>query len=393
VDHGKTTLTAAITKVMAESGGAKFVSYEEIDKAEEEKMRGITINICHVGYESKTRKYSHTDCPGHADYIKNMISGASQMDGAILLIAADDGPMPQTREHILLAKQVGVKKIVIFINKSDLADLEMIELVEMEAMELVVEHGFSIDTPIVVGSAKLALENDWSEFGVPSINKLVATLDTWIDLPERDVNSPLLMPIDKVMSITGRGTVAVGTIKQGSLVKDSALQVVGFGNVFSTTVSGIQRFNEDIKQAVAGDHVGVNIRKIKSNQLRKGMLLVHPKSVEPTNFFDGTCYFLTKSEGGRQKPIMSGFIQMLFVDTWAIAFRLDIPADQGTMIIPGEQATIKLSMLKNMPMFVGQKFTLRENKMTIASGIVTKLHQPIPTHSKSKLIKLEIPKV
>ena len=315
------------------------------------------------------------------------------MDGAILLIAADDGPMPQTREHILLAKQVGVKKIVIFINKSDLADLEMIDLVEMEAMELVVEHGFSIDTPIVVGSAKLALENDWSEFGVPSINKLVATLDTWIDLPERDVNSPLLMPIDKVMSITGRGTVAVGTIKQGSLVKDSALQVVGFGNVFSTTVSGIQRFNEDIKQAVAGDHVGVNIRKIKSNQLRKGMLLVHPKSVEPTNFFDGTCYFLTKSEGGRQKPIMSGFIQMLFVDTWAIAFRLDIPADQGTMIIPGEQATIKLSMLKNMPLFVGQKFTLRENKMTIASGIVTKLHQPIPTHSKSKLIKLEIPKV
>ena len=322
-----------------------------------------------------------------------MISGASQMDGAVLLVAADDGPMPQTREHLLLAKQVGVKKLIIFINKADKADAEMQELVELETSELVEEYGFSGDTPVIVGSAKLALGNDQSEHGVPSIKRLIAAMDSWFDVPERDVNSPLLMPIDKIVTITGRGTVAVGTIKQGRITKDAAMEVVGFNSTFSTSVSAIQRFNEDIKEAHAGDHVGVNLRKLKANQLKKGMLLVKPKSVVPTNFFEGTCYFLTKSEGGRQKPVMSGYIQMLLVDTWNASFRLDIPKSVGDMIVPGEQATVNLSMLKTMPLFVGQKFTLRENKITVASGIVTKLHNPIPMHSRFKLSQLKIPEV
>merc|ERR1711872_1104799 len=295
VDHGKTTLTAAITKVLASRGKAKFLAYDQIDKGEEEKARGITINVCHVGYETDSRKYSHTDCPGHADYIKNMISGASQMDGAILVLSADDGVMPQTREHLLLAKQVGVKNIVIFINKVDKVDAEMTELVEIEALETIEEYGFSPSTPVVAGSAKLALNGDTSELGVPSIVKLIDTLDRWVGLPARDVASPLLMPVDKFITISGRGTVAVGTIKRGTLKRDSPVQLIGFGHVFSTTVSVIQRFNEDIKEAFAGDHVGVNLRKLKLDQLKKGMLLVAPKSVQPTNHFLGTCYFLTES--------------------------------------------------------------------------------------------------
>jgi len=391
VDHGKTTLTAAITKVLAQEGSSKYVSYDEIDRAEEEKARGITINVCHVGYESEVNKYSHTDCPGHADYIKNMISGASQMDAAILLLAADDGAMPQTREHLLLARQVGVKKIVVFINKADKADEEVLELVELEAIDLISEFGFSEGTPIVVGSARLALEGDMSKHGVPSIKKLIGAMDAWIDLPSRDIHSPLLMPIDNIVSITGRGTVLVGTIKDGRITKDKPVHIVGFGLSYKSTVSGVQRFNEDIKEALAGDHVGVNIRKVKANQLKKGMLLVEPGSVIPTNHIEGACYFLTKSEGGRSKPLLSGYIQMLFADTWSTAFRLDIPDSEGDMILPGDQATVHLTMLKSMPLFVGQKFTLRENQSTIASGIVTKLHQPIPTNSKSKLINLNIP--
>ena len=391
VDHGKTTLTAAITKVLSERGAAKFFSYDMIDRAAEEKARGITINICHVGYESRTRKYSHTDCPGHADYIKNMISGASQMDGAILLIAADDGAMPQTREHLLLARQVGVKKIVVFVNKADKVDEEMVELVTMEALELLEQFGYSGASPVVVGSAKLALEGDTSEFGVPSILKLIDTLDTWIELPERDTASPFLMPIDNVVSITGRGTVVVGTIKQGVLAKDMPVQLVGFGHLISSSVGGIQRFKEDVTQAVAGDHVGVNLRKVKISVAQKGMLVVKPGSVKPTNHFEAVCYFLTKSEGGRHKPVLSGYIQMLFVDTWSTAFRLDIPPSEGDMILPGDQATVKLSVLKNMPLFEGQKFTLRENKLTVASGIITKIFDPIPTDARTKLVKLKIP--
>jgi elongation factor Tu len=391
VDHGKTTLTAAITSVLANRGGAKFISYDQIDKAEEEKRRGITINICHVGYQTETRSYSHTDCPGHADYIKNMISGASQMDGAILLVAADDGPMPQTREHLLLAKQVGVKKVVVFINKADKADEEMAELVELEVQDMLSQFEFPEDSPMIVGSAKLALEGDTSPLGVPAILKLLEALDTYVDLPSRDTEAPLLLPVDKGVGITGRGTVVVGTIKKGSVKKDKPVQLVGFGHHISSTVSGVQRFNEDVALAVAGDHVGVLLRKVKPYMVEKGMLLVQPGSVKATNHFEVVCYFLLASEGGRKKPFLSGYIQMLYVETWSCAFRLDIPPAEGDMVLPGDQATVKLTVLKAMPLFEGQKFTLRENKQTVGTGVVSKLLSPIETHTGSKLIKLVIP--
>jgi len=391
VDHGKTSLTAAITKVLSSRGKAKFLSYDQIDKAEEEKARGITINVCHVGYETPTRKYSHTDCPGHADYIKNMISGASQMDGAILLVAADDGPMPQTREHLLLAKQVGVKKIVVFINKADKADEEMVELVQLETAELLQQFGFPSDAPMVVGSAKLALEGDTSPLGMPSIDTLLGVLDSYVDLPSRDTTAPFLMPIDKAVTITGRGTVVIGTVKTGTCIKDQAMHLVGFGHTITTAVGGMQRFNQDVPSVAAGDHVGLQLRKVKFNMVEKGMLLVKPGSVKPTNHFKGTCYFLTKSEGGRAKPFLSGYIQMLYVETWVVPFRLDVPEEEGDMVLPGDQATIKLTIRQTMPLFVGQKFTLRENKQTVATGIISDLLPPIPTHSKTKLVKLKIP--
>ena len=391
VDHGKTSLTAAITKILAKRGKSKFMSYEMIDKAEEERNRGITINVCHVGYSTDVRQYSHTDCPGHADYIKNMISGASQMDAAILLVAADDGPMPQTREHLLLAKQVGVKKIIVFINKADKADAEMVELVQLEVSELLESHGFPGSSPVVVGSAKLALEDDQSQLGVPSVDSLLDTMDSYVDTPSRDTTAPFLMPIDKAVSITGRGTVVVGTVKTGRVAKDQAVQLVGFGHVINTQAGGIQRFNEDQTSAGAGDHIGVQLKKVKKDMVDKGMLLVKPGSVQPTNHFEGTCYFLTKSEGGRHKPVLSGYIQMLYVETWVLPFRLDIPRDEGDMIIPGDNANLKLTVLKTMPLFVGQKFTIRENRQTVATGVISKLLPPIPTHSKTKLVKIKIP--
>ena len=391
VDHGKTSLTAAITKILSGRGRSKFMSYEMIDKAEEERTRGITINVCHVGYSTDTRQYSHTDCPGHADYIKNMISGASQMDAAILLVAADDGPMPQTREHLLLAKQVGVKKIVVFINKADKADAEMVELVQLEVAELLESFGFPGSSPMVVGSAKLALDGSREEYGVPSIDKLLSTMDSYVDLPSRDTSAPFLMPIDKSVTITGRGTIVVGTVKAGKVTKDQALQLVGFGHVINTVAGGIQRFNEDQPFAVAGDHVGLQLKKVKKEMVDKGMLLVKPGSVQPTNHFQGTCYFLTKSEGGRHKPVLSGYIQMLYVETWVMPFRLDIPKDEGDMIIPGDNANVKLTVLKTMPLFVGQKFTIRENRQTVATGVITELLPQIPTHSKTKLVKIKVP--
>jgi len=391
VDHGKTTLTSAITKVLSQQNKANYVPFDKIDKAEEERNRGITINICHVGYETETRRYSHTDCPGHADYIKNMISGASQMDGAILLVAADDGPMPQTREHLLLASQVGVNRVVVFINKADIVDEEILELVQLEMAELLSAFGFSEDSPMVVGSAKAALEGDEGENGVASILRLMTALDEWVLEPARNSAAPLVMPIDNSVAITGRGTVAIGTIKQGSIKKDDNVQLVGFGRSVKTTVAGVQRFNEDVDQAFAGDHVGVNLRKVKQSVIQKGMLLVKPNFVKPTNHFEGVCYFMTKGEGGRHKPVLSGYIQMLYIDTWQVSFRLDIPPEEGEMVLPGDQARVKFSVMKDMPIFEGQRFTLRENKMTVASGIVTKLLDPIPTNPRSKLIKLKIP--
>ncbi|TRY74046.1 hypothetical protein TCAL_05467 [Tigriopus californicus] len=396
VDHGKTTLTAAITKVMAKVNNAKFVDYDQIDQAPEEKARGITINIAHVGYETKSRRYAHTDCPGHADFVKNMISGTSQMDGAILVVAADDGCMPQTREHILLAKQVGVKNIVVFVNKADLVDEEILELMELEAQELIAEFGYDPSTtPIIHGSALLALEGDTdSPYGEASILKLMDALDEHIQVPKRDTSAPVLMPIDNIISVPGRGTVVIGTIKRGALQKGDQLDVCGFGYHSKATVGGMQVFHKDVAVSVAGENVGVNLKGVKGTALSRGMVLVAQGSYKPTNHFEGTCYILSAAEGGRSKPIMSKYIQMIFMDTWSMAFRLDLPKGaDSNMIMPGEQATIKLTLLRNMPLLEGQNFTLRENKITVGTGKVTKLLKPIETAKHTKLVKLEVPDV
>jgi len=377
VDHGKTTLTAAITKVLSKNNRAKFVAYDQIDQAPEEKARGITINIAHIGYESEIRKYSHTDCPGHVDYVKNMIAGASQMDGAILLIAADDGPMPQTREHLLLAKQVGIKKLVVFINKADIADTEMLELVELEALELLENYGFDANsTPFIRGSARLALEGDTSEYGEQSILKLISTLDNYLDLPKRDLESPFLMPIDNYLQVKGRGTVVIGTIKQGVIKKKDPVQVIGFGMDKKTAISDIQVFKQSVGQAEAGENVGINIKDAPVHSLKRGMMLAKLNSFQPTNHFEGTAYFLSKAEGGRPHPITSKYIQMLFMDTWNMQFRLDILGG-ATMIMPGEQATIRITLPSKMPVHDGQNFTLREHNYTVATGIVTRLCDPV----------------
>ncbi|QQP35442.1 Elongation factor Tu_ mitochondrial [Caligus rogercresseyi] len=352
VDHGKTTLTAAITRVLSSSGNSKFVDYGDIDKAPEERARGITINVAHVGYESPTRRYSHTDCPGHQDYVKNMISGASQMDGAILVIAADDGIMPQTREHILLAKQVGIKNLVVFINKADIVDdPEILELVEMEVSELLTEFGYDADsTPIIKGSALKALEG----VDPSSIHKLVESLDSHISVPERDSKAPLVMPIDNVFTVPG-------TLKSGSMKKGEKLNIAGHNYNEKCSVSGLQVFNSSVDMATAGDNVGVNLKGVKAKNLTPG-------SFTFTNHFQANCYFLTPEEGGRSKPIMDKYIQLIHMDTWSMGFRLDFLE---------KSAIIRITTKKNMPLFDGNTFTLRENKITIGTGIITFLEKPI----------------
>eukprot|EP00096_Caligus_rogercresseyi_P015654 TRINITY_DN812_c0_g1_i1.p1 TRINITY_DN812_c0_g1~~TRINITY_DN812_c0_g1_i1.p1 ORF type:complete len:435 (+),score=85.68 TRINITY_DN812_c0_g1_i1:149-1453(+) len=390
VDHGKTTLTAAITRVLSSSGNSKFVDYGDIDKAPEERARGITINVAHVGYESPTRRYSHTDCPGHQDYVKNMISGASQMDGAILVIAADDGIMPQTREHILLAKQVGIKNLVVFINKADIVDdPEILELVEMEVSELLTEFGYDADsTPIIKGSALKALEG----VDPSSIHKLVESLDSHISVPERDSKAPLVMPIDNVFTVPGRGTVVVGTLKSGSMKKGEKLNIAGHNYNEKCSVSGLQVFNSSVDMATAGDNVGVNLKGVKAKNLSRGMVLGAPGSFTFTNHFQANCYFLTPEEGGRSKPIMDKYIQLIHMDTWSMGFRLDFLESDREMIMPGESAIIRITTKKNMPLFDGNTFTLRENKITIGTGIITFLEKPIVIPLQNKLSSIKIPK-
>lgn len=391
IDHGKTTLTAAITKYLAKTGLSKYVPYDEIDKAPEEKARGITINACHVGYSTEKRNYSHTDCPGHADYVKNMISGASQMDGAVLVVGADDGVMPQTREHLLLAKQVGIDKIVIFVNKADLADQEMLELVEIEIRELLTDFGFDgINTPVVYGSAKLALQGDTSEFGEPALKKLLHAIDEYVPIPVRDLESPFLIPIDNMFTVPGRGTVVVGTIKRGTIKKNAEAELIGFDQEIKTTLSDIQIFNSSVPKAVAGDNVGVLLRGMRLNVVQRGMLLCAANTEVISNHFDGSLYLLSKSEGGRIKPITSKYIQQLFSRTWNIPCRLDFPkTGKDTMLMPGDHGPVRLTLFRKMVMTDGQPFTIRENGKTVASGIITKrlpsVHLPL-----NKLSKLEI---
>ncbi|XP_050520558.1 elongation factor Tu-like isoform X2 [Daktulosphaira vitifoliae] len=377
VDHGKTTLTAAITKVLEKDGLTKFINYDQIDKAPEEKARGITINIAHVGYETKKRKYAHVDCPGHADFVKNMIVGASQMDGAILVVAATDGSMPQTREHLLLIKQVGVKHIIVYINKADITDKEVIELVELEIRELLTDFGFEGDKiPCIIGSAYLALQGDQSELGEISIRKLMDAVDNFIPTPQRDFTSPFLLPIDNALLVPGRGAVVIGTVKRGTLKKNDKIDLLGFDEIMSTSISDIHIFKQSVPSAKAGDNVGLLVRGVKPKNIRKGMIVCPNNSLTINNHFKATIYFLQRGEGGRSKPVTSKYQQQLFSHTWNITsslhiiFRIDLDPSIP-MIMPGEHAEVRLTLLNKMVMDIGQTFTIRENGKTVATGIIS----------------------
>lgn len=389
---GKTTLTAAITKVLSTVTDTEFVAYDQIDKAPEEKARGITINAAHIGYSTKKRHYAHTDCPGHADYVKNMISGASQMDGAILVVAATDGQMPQTREHLLLAKQMGVERIVIFVNKADQVDREVLELVELEMRELLVDFGFDgVNCPVVCGSALLALKGDNSELGVPSVQKLLDVIDSYIPTPTRDLNSPFLVPIDNAFLVPGRGTVVVGTIKRGIMKKNCEAELLGFDEEIKTTVSDLQVFKKTVQQAVAGDNVGALLRNVKLSAVSRGMLLVAAGSERISNHFQGSMYLLTRGEGGRSKPLTSKYIQQMFSRTWNIPCRVDLFNEDGQeqdMLMPGDHGPVRLTLFRKMVMNTGQTFTIREQGMTVATGMITKVLDPIklPQNKLSKVV-------
>lgn len=393
VDHGKTTLTAAITRLMSKENDTKYTSYNEIDRAPEEKLRGITINAAHIEYQTKNRHYAHTDCPGHADYIKNMISGASQMDGAILVVAATDGQMPQTREHLLLAKQIGIDKIVVYINKADKVDNDVIELVELEIREMLSDFGFDgSECPVIVGSALLALEGDTSEIGEPSIRKLLDAVDSYIPTPIRDLTSPFMLPVDNSFTVGGRGTVVVGTLKRGIISKNDAAELLGHGEFIKTSVSDIECFKKSVNNAKAGENIGVLLRGVKHTKADKGMILCAAGSLKLSNHYEAMIYFLPSSDGGRSRPVTSKYIQQLFSQTWNVSCRIDL-AEGVSLIMPGEHSTVTLTLLRSMVMTPGQSFTLRENNVTVATGVVSKVRDKLILPEKKGLIKVSVPPV
>ncbi|BDS14113.1 elongation factor Tu [Aureispira anguillae] len=373
VDHGKTTLTAAITNVLADAGLAEKKDYTTIDSAPEEKERGITINTAHVEYETANRHYAHVDCPGHADYVKNMVTGAAQMDGAILVVAATDGPMPQTREHILLARQVGVPKIVVFMNKVDLVDdPEMLELVEMEAQEILESYGFE-DCTIVQGSALKALEGDAA--GVAAINELMAAVDADIPLPERDVDKPFLMPIEDVFSITGRGTVATGRIERGVINTGDAVDIIGFmedGEKLTSTVTGVEMFRKILDRGEAGDNAGLLLRGVEKTALKRGMVICKPGSVKPHTKFTCEVYVLGKDEGGRHKPFFNGYRPQFYFRTTDVTGAIELPANVE-MVMPGDNLTITVELIAPIAMEKGLRFAIREGGRTVGAGQVTEI--------------------
>ncbi|KAF8832409.1 elongation factor Tu [Lentinula edodes] len=379
VDHGKTTLTAAITKVLAETGGATFTDYAQIDKAPEEKARGITINSSHVEYETDSRHYGHIDCPGHADYIKNMITGAAQMDGAIIVVSATDGQMPQTREHLLLARQVGIKKLVVFINKVDMInDPEMLELVDMEIRDLLSTYNFDGEnTPIVMGSALAALDGRDKEIGVDKILELVKACDTWLDLPARDLDKPFLMPIEDVFSISGRGTVATGRVERGTALKGKEVEILGLGNSFKTTLTGIEMFHKELERAEAGDNMGALLRGTRRDQVRRGQVLIEPGSMKAVKKFRSQVYILTKDEGGRYTPFMQGYRPQLYLRTADVTVTLNFaegtPDAEEKMAMPGDNVELDCELIFDLAVEVGSRFTLREANKTIGTGVVTKI--------------------
>ena len=374
IDHGKTTLTAAITLTLAKTGGAKAMNYADIDAAPEEKARGITINTAHVEYETANRHYAHVDCPGHADYVKNMITGAAQMDGAILVVSAADGPMPQTREHILLARQVGVPYILVYLNKADLVDdAELLELVEMEVRELLSKYEFpGDDTPIVTGSARMALEGDQSEMGVPSILKLVDALDSWIPQPERDIDKSFLMPVEDVFSISGRGTVVTGRIERGVIKVGEEIEIVGIRDTQKTTVTGVEMFRKLLDQGQAGDNAGLLLRGTKRDDVERGQVLCKPGSIKPHTDFEAEVYVLSKDEGGRHTPFFKGYRPQFYFRTTDITGACQLP-DGVEMVMPGDNVKMVVSLINPVAMDEGLRFAIREGGRTVGAGVVAKI--------------------
>ncbi len=376
VDHGKTTLTAAITKVLEKQGKAKFLAYDQIDKAPEERERGVTINIAHVEYETDKRHYAHVDCPGHADYIKNMITGAAQMDGAILVVSAADGPMPQTREHILLARQVGVPAIVVFLNKADMVDdKELLDLVEFEVRELLSKYKFpGDDTPIVVGSALKALEGDTSEMGEGAILKLMEAVDSFIQEPVRDVDKPFIMPVEDVFTISGRGTVVTGRVESGIVKVGDEIEIVGFKATQKTVATGIEMFRKLLDEGRAGDNIGVLLRGTKREEVERGQVLAKPSSITPHTKFNAEAYVLTKEEGGRHTPFFNGYRPQFYFRTTDVTGVVQLP--QGTeMVMPGDNINVEIELITPVAMDEGLKFAIREGGKTVGAGIVTKIIQ------------------
>ena len=376
VDHGKTTLTAAITKVLEKQGKAKFMAYDQIDKAPEERERGVTINIAHVEYETDKRHYAHVDCPGHADYIKNMITGAAQMDGAILVVSAADGPMPQTREHILLARQVGVPAIVVYLNKADMVDdKELLDLVELEVRELLSKYKFpGDDTPIVVGSALKALEGDTSELGEGSIVKLMEAVDSFIQEPVRAIDKPFIMPVEDVFTISGRGTVVTGRVERGVIKVGEEIEIVGFRATQKTVATGVEMFRKLLDEGQAGDNIGVLLRGTKREEVERGQVLAKPGSITPHTKFNAEAYVLTKEEGGRHTPFFNGYRPQFYFRTTDVTGVVQLP--QGTeMVMPGDNINVEIELITPVAMDEGLKFAIREGGKTVGAGIVTKIMQ------------------
>ena len=374
VDHGKTTLTAAITKVLAEAGGAEFSAYDQIDKAPEERARGITISTAHVEYETENRHYAHVDCPGHADYVKNMITGAAQMDGAILVVSAADGPMPQTREHILLARQVGVPAIVVYMNKVDqVDDEELLELVEMEIRELLSSYEFpGDDIPIVKGSALAALEGNNDEIGKNSILELMAAVDEYIPQPDRPKDGAFLMPIEDVFSISGRGTVVTGRIERGVVKVGEEIEIVGIKDTQKTTCTGVEMFRKLLDEGEAGDNVGVLLRGTKRDEVERGQVLAKPGSITPHTKFKCECYILTKDEGGRHTPFFSNYRPQFYFRTTDVTGTIELP-DGTEMVMPGDNISMTVELITPIAMDQGLRFAIREGGRTVGAGVVSSI--------------------
>ena len=374
VDHGKTTLTAAISRVLSEAGGAELRDFDTIDSAPEEKERGITINTSHIEYETAKRHYAHVDCPGHADYVKNMITGAAQMDGAILVVNAADGPMPQTREHILLSRQVGVPNIVVYLNKADMVDdEELLELVEMEVRDLLSSYDFpGDDIPIVIGSALKALEGDTSEIGQPSIDKLVATMDEYFPEPERDIDRPFLLPIEDVFSISGRGTVVTGRVERGIVHVGDEIEIVGIKETTKTTCTGVEMFRKLLDEGRAGDNVGVLLRGTKRDEVERGQVLAKPGTIKPHMNFEAEVYILSKDEGGRHTPFFNGYRPQFYFRTTDVTGSVELP-EGIEMVMPGDNVQMTVILHAPIAMDEGLRFAIREGGRTVGAGVVAKI--------------------